>query len=263
MNGRAVMTGPSGPLGAERRTTGQGASSLKYDILTALLVTAARGAPDVARLAVRLSLLITARYNWRAEMFQVGQVEIARLWGVTERQAKREMAAMRARGWIAVTVPAARGRVARHRIDMDLILRETMPHWSAVGPDYVARMTGRPVGVETDVPSAAQGVAGQGGHANVVPFAPRFEADSASGGAAVWTRATARLSAEDPAVFAAWFAGLEPVEVAGGVLTLAATSRFVADYVRTHHRMRLLSAAVEADPAIRDIAVIAGGGRAG
>ncbi|MEJ2031079.1 MAG: hypothetical protein P8X66_14795, partial [Maritimibacter sp.] len=94
------------------RIAGPGASAIKYDILTALLVTAAQGSPVEARLALRLSLLITARFNWRQGSFAIGQREIARMWGVTERTAKRELAEMRGRGWITIAVPAARGRVA-------------------------------------------------------------------------------------------------------------------------------------------------------
>ncbi|MGR3321318.1 MAG: DnaA N-terminal domain-containing protein [Pseudooceanicola sp.] len=222
--------------------TGPGASALKYDILTALLVTAARGEPDSARLAMRLSLLITARFNWQRESFAVGQREIARMWGVTERTAKRDMAAMRARGWIAVTVPAARGRVAQYRIELSRILRDTMPHWDAVGPDFTARMTGAGQGAETSAAS------------NVVPLTPRAAPPVADGSA--WGQAAERLCAQDPSVYHAWFAGLVPGGTENGVLSLMAPSRFVADYVRTHHYTRLLTAVVTADPGLRDVEVI-------
>ncbi|WP_163852176.1 DnaA N-terminal domain-containing protein [Pseudooceanicola aestuarii] len=232
--------GPSAALDTHKRLTGPGASSRKYDIITALLVTTARGNADVGRLAMRLSLLITARFNWRQESFAVAQKEMARMWGVTERTAKREIAAMRARGWIAVSVPAARGRVAQHRIDFDAVLRETMPHWDAVGPDFAARMTGRPEAPE--VPD------------NVVPFAA--SAVPAPGSGTPWGATCEKLRAQDPAVFDAWFARLVPVEDEAPVLTLQAPSRFVADYVRTHFRTRLLAAALSAEPGLRDVEVI-------
>lgn len=235
-----MQTGQGGALDARRRLTGPGASSLKYDILTALLVTAARGEPETARLAMRLSLLITARFNWRLESFAVGQVEMARMWGVTDRTAKREVAALRARGWISVSVPAARGRVAQHRINFDTILRETMPHWDAVGPDFAARMTGLPT-QEEPTPD------------NVVPFATR---SVEAGDTGPWTLAADKLRQQDPSVFNAWFAGLAPVETDEPILTLMAPSRFVADYVRTHYYTRLLAAVVSADPGLRDVEVI-------
>ena len=223
-----------------RKITGPGASAIKYDVLTALLVTAARGDGVESRLALRLSLLITARFNWRTGTFAVGQREMARMWGVTERTAKREMAEMRARGWITVTVPAARGRVAQHRIAFDALLRETMPHWDAVGPDYAARMTGLPE------PEAAPG--------NVVAFKPRSEPLAGQG--TPWGAAAERLRQQDPAVFHAWFAGLVPAGTEDGVLTLMAPSRFVADYVRTHYFTRLLAATVAAAPGLRDVEIL-------
>ncbi|WP_375175141.1 DnaA N-terminal domain-containing protein [Pseudooceanicola sp.] len=239
-----MRAGPGAPLGAGKKITGPGSSSFKYDILTALLVTAARGNAEEARLAMRLSLLVTARFNWRQESFAVGQKEMARMWGVTDRTAKREMAAMRARGWIAVAVPAARGRVAQYRIRFDAVLRDTIPHWEAVGPDFVARMSGSP---EPQTLPAD----------NVVPLRPRPAGQG--GEVPAWDRAAERLSAEDPSVWGAWFAGLVPMEGENGLLTLVAPSRFVADYIRTHHMTRLTTAVILADPAYRGVEVIWGG----
>ncbi|GGE53269.1 hypothetical protein GCM10011360_45100 [Primorskyibacter flagellatus] len=238
-----MQTGAGSALETRRRLTGPGASSFKYDILTALLVTAAQGDAETSRLAMRLSLLIAARFNWRLETFAVGQVEMARMWGVTDRTAKREIAAMRARGWITVAVPAARGRVAQHRIVFDTVLRETIPHWDAVGPDFAARMTGLPE------PETAPGSVPD----NVVPFAART---IAAGQGTPWATAAEKLRRQDPSVFNAWFAGLVPVETEEPVLVLMAPSRFVADYVRTHYRTRLLAAVLSAEPGLRDVEVI-------
>ena len=96
-----------------KRAVGQGSHVVKYDILSALLVLAAQGDTAQGRLALRLSLLITARYDWQRDRFNVGLREIARLWGVTERTTKREMAQLRALGWITVTRVAARGQPMR------------------------------------------------------------------------------------------------------------------------------------------------------
>lgn len=234
------MQGGSQPFPFARQSiAGAGSAALKYDFLTGLLALAAQGEPAEARLALRLSLLITARYNWRSGSFSVGLRELARMWGVTERTAKREMSAMRALRWIAVTVPAARGRVATYRVDLPMVLRSTVPYWDAVGPDFSARMVGAP---ETEPAS------------NVVPLhspPAALPKDDGSG----WATAAAKLRAQDPAVYDAWFAPLFVVEVDGGVLTMAAPTRFQADYVRTHHKTRLLAAIVSANPGIRDLVV--------
>ncbi|MEJ1998175.1 MAG: DnaA N-terminal domain-containing protein [Maritimibacter sp.] len=222
------------------RIAGPGASAIKYDILTALLVTAAQGSPVEARLALRLSLLITARFNWRQGSFAIGQREIARMWGVTERTAKRELAEMRGRGWITIAVPAARGRVAQYRIEFPVILRTTMPHWQAVGPDFAARMAGAPEPAEE--PS------------NVVPLrrdATALPEDDGSG----WAQAAALLRDQDPAVYSAWLAPLVPLDCESGILTLRAPTRFHADYVRTHHLTRIHAALASENRAIRDVVI--------
>jgi hypothetical protein len=227
-------------LSQASRITGPGAAALKYDILTALLVTAAQGDPVSARLSLRLSLLITARFNWRRGTFAVGQKEMARMWGVTERTAKREMAEMRARGWIAVDVPAARGRVASYRIALTEVLHATMPHWDAVGPDFAARMVGAPE-AETE-PS------------NVIPLRRAAEAMPAAEGS-VWGAAADRLRAQDSDLYTAWFAQLEMIDLSTGTLTLMAPSRFIADYVATHYRSRLLAALAVEDRSIREVRI--------
>lgn len=227
-----------------RKIAGPGASAIKYDVLTALLVTATRGDGVEARLALRLSLLITARFNWRTGTFAVGQREMARMWGVTERTAKRETAEMRTRGWIAVSVPAARGRVAQYRIDLDRVLRATMTHWDAVGPDFAARMVNAP---EPE---------GQGG--NVVPL-HRDATPLPTDDGTVWSAAAARLHAQGGAFYGNWIAPLRPIDQHDGVLTLHAQTRFIASYVETHFLPRILAALVAEDPSIRDVKIVAGG----
>ncbi|WP_108263070.1 DnaA N-terminal domain-containing protein [Mangrovicoccus ximenensis] len=230
------MASPSGKGAA---FAGPGSASLKYDILTALLVAATCADPETARLALRLSLLITARYNWRQDSFMVGQKEIARMWGVTERTAKRDMATMRSRGWIEVSVPAARGRVAQYRILFDEVLRASEPYWAAVGPDFAARMAG------PQEPPAA----------NVVPL-QRTSAELPAGDGSLWSEALAQLSHADPATANAWFSRLTQVDAADGRLTLMAPSRFVASYVETHYPMRILAVASACDPSIRALDLI-------
>ena len=223
-----------------RSATGQQAGVVKYDVLSALLVMAARDGSTQARLALRLSLLITTRYNWRTGIFCVGQREIARMWGVTDRTAKREMAAMRSLGWIVVTRPAARGRVAEHRIDLAQVLSATKPLWPDIGPDFVDRMT-----------TPANPVAAQG---NVVPLRP--VAAPVSDGT-LWAAAAATLAADHPATFAAWFAQLSQIDCRDGTLILGARSRFVADYVQQHLLNRVQAAALRHDPSLRGVKVVA------
>ena len=225
-----------------KRITGPGAAAVKYDILTALLVTAARSDAVEARLALRLSLLITARFNWRSGCFAVGQKEMARMWGVTERTAKREMAHLRGLGWVAVSVPAARGRVAQYRIDLDRVLGATMPHWDAVGPDFVARMSHAPE-PETD--------------SNVVPLRRDLTLPDADGTG--WDGAARRLQAQDQALYSAWFAPLQVLEVENGILTLLAPSRFIASYVRTHYLTRLLAAITAENREVREVQIVCEG----
>ncbi len=234
--------GQTGLVGLAKKVTGPGASAIKYDILTALLVTAARGDPVEARLSLRLSLLITARFNWRRGTFAVAQKEMARMWGVSERTAKRDMAEMRARRWIVVTVPAARGRVTQYRIELPVVLRETMQHWDAVGPDFAARMA--------DAPEPE----GQG-TSNVVPLHGKLEPLPKEDGIG-WAAVASRLKAQDPAVYGAWFAPLQLIDLESGVLTLMAPNRFQADYVRTHFHTRILAALIAENRSVREVQII-------
>ena len=221
-----------------RRITGPGASSLKYDILTALLSMAAQSDANTARLALRLSLVITARYNWRLGTFAVGQREMARMWGVTERTAKREVAEFRARRWITIKIPAARGRVATYDIAFDVILKSSQPHWDSIGPDFVARLTHTP---EENLAKD-----------NVVPLRPAI-ADPPEDDT-IWGRACTHLAAQDAALYAAWIAPLALIDQDHGVLTLRAPSRFLADYVATHFKPRIL-AAIPIFEGIRDVRI--------
>ena len=223
-----------------RKPTGQHAGAVKYDVLSALLVLAAQGNGVEGRLALRLSLLITTRYNWRSGMFCVGQREIARMWGVTERTAKREMAAMRTLGWIVVTRPAARGRVAEHRIDMAQVLIATKAFWPDIGPDFVERMA---------APSPAAPDS-----SNVVQLRP-IAAPTMDG--STWAGMAAHLAEDHPATYAAWFVQLVQLDFLDGVLILGAKSGFVADYVQQHLVNRLLAAATRYDPNVRLVKVMA------
>lgn len=223
------------------KATGPRAAALKYDILTALLSLSLHDKAVDGRLAGRLALLVTARLSWRTETFSVGIREIARLWSVTERTAKRELALMRARNWITVHRAATRGRVTEHRVNIADVLDATRLCWPNVGPDFVARM-------------------GQGGQPpdadeTVVPF-PACKALPPVPDGSVWSAAAVLLHHSNPAHYKAWFAQLREVECRGGRIVLAAPSRFVGNYVMTHFKGRLLAAVSNIDPSLVDIHVV-------
>ncbi|MFN3276002.1 MAG: DnaA N-terminal domain-containing protein [Paracoccus sp. (in: a-proteobacteria)] len=222
------------------RPVGREAAAKKYDILSALMAHALASGPGPQRLVLRLMALITTRYNWQRDELTMGQREIARLWCVDERTVKRDMAQLRALGWVTVKRQGARGRVSVLGLDLDRIALDTRPAWPNIGEDYVARMTGR----SESAPAP-----------NVVPFRKQGAAAAQAG---LWGVVCAALQAEDPVVFDAWFAPLVQIEQAdgqGGALHLAAPSRFHATYVRTHLMARLQIAARRADPSVVSVRI--------
>lgn len=219
---------------------------IKYDILTALLVMAAQGSSTQARLSLRLSLVITARYNWRLGVFAVGQKELSKMWGVTERTAKRELAQMRSLGWITVTIPSGRGRVTQHRINFDTIIAASAPLWGAVGPDYAARMVGAP---EPDSAAA---------ETNVIPL-HKANPTVDSGDTTGWSQVAARLHVQDPSIYNAWFSQLSVLESCEVQITLSAPSKFVAQYVSSHFLRRIQAAFAAQDGYLRKVTITAQG----
>lgn len=224
------------------RPVGREAAAKKYDILSALMAHALAGDAHRQRLVLRLMALITTRYNWQRNELSMGQREIARLWCVDERTVKRDMARLRALGWITVKRQGARGRVSVLGMDLERILLDSRMAWPNIGEDYVARMTGRESG--PDMADAAV--------PNVVPFR---RSDTAPVGQGSWAVIRDHLLAEDPALFEAWFAGLVETGQGEGILHLAAPSRFHATYVRTHLLGRLQMAARRADASLQTVRV--------
>lgn len=221
------------------KPVGRGAASRKYDLLTAMGAFALASSKGPQRLILRLMTLITARYNWARDELAVGQREIARLWGCDERTVKREMAKLRAMGWLVVRRQGARGRVTEYALSIDRILADTRPVWGAVGPDFELRMEGAP-------------------EPTVVPLPVRGEVpapDLSSGDE--WALAQALVHAEDPGLYAAWVRALRRADRAGGRLTVAAPSRFHAAYVETHLKARLLTAVQAVDGEVSEIVVTA------
>ncbi|WP_333713917.1 DnaA N-terminal domain-containing protein [Yoonia sp.] len=193
------------------------------------------------RLAQRLALVITARLSWKTETFCVGIRELGQLWAVTDRTAKRELALMRARGWVVVARAATRGRVTVHRVEIAKVMAATQPYWTAVGPDFAERV-------------------GQGGQTapadtTVVPF-PVGRAPAAlppDGG--LWAQTAHLLQHEDGPLYRAWFALLAEAGQDEGRLVLAAPSAFVRSYINTHLRARLQAAVATVDPSVRRIEI--------
>lgn len=220
------------------RPVGRQAASRKYDLLTALGAYACRGDKHFQRLVLRFITLIVARYNWQSDEITVGQRELAAMWSVDERTVKREVAKLRALGWLVQKRAAVRGRVAVHGLDLSAILLATSASWEAVGPDFVERMRG------PEAPAVQP--------TNVVAF-PGVTAPPADG--SLWSRAQARLMSEDPALYAAWFRQLAGIGVAGGVLELAAPTRFHATFVLTHHLSRILAALRREDASIHAVTI--------
>ncbi len=214
------------------KAVGRKAATKKYDILTALGAYALAQDKGRQRLALRLMVLITARYNWRLNELSMGQKEIARLWAVNERTVKREMAKLRQLGWLNTKTPSARGRVATYAIDFNQISIATQEVWPAVGPDFVERMAGLypATVVKVDFGSGA----GQG--------AQPPEGPEPSG---QWGEMRALLRAQDESVFRNWFARLQYESFAERSLCLRAESSFMARYIETHLSQPLMAAAIQ------------------
>lgn len=223
------------------RAVGREAAARKYDILSALMVHALSQDKHVQRLVLRMMTLVTTRYNWQQDELSIGQEEIARLWSVDERTVKREMAKLRALGWLVVKRQGARGRVSVYGIDLMRVMEDTRAAWPRIGTDFVARVS--------------PATAAEARTSNVVPLRPA--APAPQGMDTIWGAVQQRLFRDDPATYAAWFHALTEAGAAEGCLTLAAPTRFHASYVETHLKLRLTAALRETDPSLREVRVIA------
>ena len=219
------------------RPVGREAAAKKYGILSAMMDHALAGDQHRQRLVLRLMSLITTRYNWQRNELTMGQKEIARLWCVDERTVKRDMARLRALGWLLVKAQGTQGRVSVLGLDIERVMLDTRQQWPNIGPDFVERAGGPAVQAPVDD--------------KVVPFR---RAQSAAAGA-LWGRARQTLSDEDPALFEAWLACVADCGVQEGRLQLIAPTRFHADYLRTHLQRRIEVAVSRADPSIRDVQI--------
>lgn len=222
------------------KAVGRNAAARKYDLLTAMGAYALSQDKGPQRLVLRLMTLITARYNWTRDELTVGQREIARLWAVDERTVKREMAKLRALGWLVVKRQGARGRVTEYGMDIETVLDATRAQWAAVGTDFEMRMRGQPEQSDKVVPLQA---------ASNVP-APDISDGSE------WSLTQAILHTEDLAVYGSWIRALERADRVGGRLTLTAPSRFHASYVDMHLKHRILSVCQSIDDSVSEIVIL-------
>ncbi len=221
---------------------GRQAATKKYDILCALMTYALAREKHTQKLILRLMSLITTRYNWQRDELSMGQREIAKLWSVDERTVKREIAKLKARGWLQVKRAGARGRVTLYGLNLDLMLQETKPEWPKIGPDFVERLT------------AMTGATAQNMHeSNIVPFSVNVATPVADG--SVWSAVAGLLFAEDPTVYGAWFQQLHEAGRHQDCLTLMAPTKFHATYVETHLSARILRAMRRVDPGLRSVRV--------
>ena len=220
-----------------KRLTGIKASSLKYDLLTALSVMGLHQGPRLQLSISRLVLLITARYNWKLDEFCVGQRDLARMWNVTERTVKREV-----KYWIDTRIVickrrGVRGRVGAYRLNYPEIYRQSEQFWDAVGPDFRERMD------ETHPVQESKVVAVNFRGTQAPDDVPRKE--EFNGPATTWRAACQRMRELHPAHYHNWIAALTFVSDDGDAVTLRAGNQFVGHYVRTH-LLPVLQEAIEA-----------------
>jgi hypothetical protein len=228
------------------RPVGREAASRKYDILSALMAFALSKDKHVQRQVLRIMALITTRYNWQRDELTMGQNEIARLWSVDDRTVKREMARLRAQGWLVLKRQGVRGRVSVYGMDLIRMLEDTRPVWPLIGEDFIARL-------EPGAATVGQASEGQGA-SNVVPLlrsVPRPVSDGS-----VWAAAQAWLHEEDAATYGAWFHALTEAGTEANCLTLAAPTRFHATYVAANLKERLLAALRRQEPSLRDVRIL-------
>ncbi len=219
------------------KPVGPAAASRKYDILSALMAYALDSDKAVQKLVLRMTVLITTRYNWQRDELSMGQDAIAALWCVDKRTVKRDLAKLQARGWLTLKRRGARGRVSVYGIDLDRMMEDTRPVWGHIGEDFIERMD----------PAARPAKA-----TNVVPLRA-VAAPKSDGG--LWTTIQAVLYEEDQATYGNWFHALTEVGHEDGALILAAPSSFHASYVETHLKTRLLAAVRHVDGTIGNVRV--------
>ena len=205
------------------RPTGPGAGVVKYDVLTALSVTALRGTQTLQTTVLRLIALITARYNWKLDHVSVPQKDMARMWRVSERTVKREIKRMISSDLVICVRPGVRGRVAAYRLNYPRLTEASQACWGDVGADFEARM-------QSMAPSPASKIVrvdfASKGTSETCPTLPPAQD--------LWGRVLHDLAQSDPANLRNWYMKLSWVSATQDRVILAAPSPFIAQFVQTH-----------------------------
>lgn len=217
-----------------KHLAGTGAGVDKYDLLTALSVAGLSHGGALQTSAFRLLALVTARYNWATDELSMGHREMAALWSVDERTAKRETKRLIDAGLIALKRKGARGRVSSYRLCISQIFTLSEPIWERIGPDFQERMAER----QAPRPQEAKVVK--------LEFKPRPRSEDA-----LWEQVLDQLGSVNPARVQAWYARLTPVSFSDGTLLLHAASAFALQYIQTHLLPELTAAARDAYPGLK------------
>lgn len=151
----------------------------------------------------------------------MGQTEMARLWGVSERTAKREIKLWLDRGFLVCSRPGVRGRVAAYRLNLARVLEVSEPYWPAIGSDFVDRMTA------SDAPPPSD--------RKVVQLDNHRAQNVTSDPADPWLAVKQSLSDGQPEVYSSWLSQLEYERLGVSTVRVTAPSRFVASYVNGHY----------------------------
>lgn len=209
------------------RVTGPGAGVRKYDILTAVAIAGLHGTTTQQVSALRLLALITARYNWQRNELSIGQEDMARLWGVNTRTAKREVKRLIAAGLLEVRRAGVRGRVASYRLNLAVVENLSRPVWGAVGRDFEERAA--------HVLSQTTMRAGNGNVLKVdFPGPTSGSEPEGQGGDSRWQAVMNRLAEDQPEAFANWYRRLSLGHVERDGVQVCAPNAFVSSYVATH-----------------------------
>lgn len=216
------------------RLTGQGAGVEKYDLITALAANGLAAGGSRQTTMLRLIAVLTARYNWTQDEVTIGQKEMAALWAVDERTAKRETRRLIEAGLLMIKRPGIRGRVAAYQLDRRQVYHMSTAEWRNVGPDFEARMGARQPLAPSLAPSAEKVV-----H---IDFKPR--AGACAAGLGPWQKTLARLALDYPHLFDAWFHQLQAeLPDQDQILHIQAPTKFIASYVANHLMVNIERAA--------------------
>lgn len=219
-----------------RKLTGPGAGVEKYDLITAMAVISFSGSPTLQTSIMRLIAMVTSRYNWARDEVSIGQRELASLWNVDERTAKREVKRLLEGGLLVLKCPGIRGRVAVYRLNIGKIYQNSHSQWGAVGPDFSARM-------KDNAPAQGQNVVR-------VDFG-KTEINREPGSMhPVWQTVCGELQRQDHSCFNAWFAKIECVREEENVLILKAPTNFIARYVSDKLSEKLRAVIIGVSPSL-------------